>query len=127
MDAAAATQEAFHSLWQRYRVLPERYDLARSLVHASSSYYPLRPELAESTYALYAATSEPRYLRMGAEMVDSLNAVCRTPAGFAAIRSVTTLQQAREPPSPSQAELRAPPRPAPPRPARDPARSLRRK
>ena len=47
--SAAATQEAFHSLWTRFRVLPERYDVGRSAVHASMSYYPLRPELAEST------------------------------------------------------------------------------
>ena len=82
---AAETQEAFHSLWVRFKVLPERYDVKRATVHSSMSYYPLRPELAESTYALYRATGDHRYLRMGAEMVASLNSVARTPVGAPAI------------------------------------------
>lgn len=49
VSAAAATQEAFHSLWTRFKVLPERYDVGRAVVHSGMSYYPLRPELAEST------------------------------------------------------------------------------
>jgi len=50
--------------------------------------YPLRPELAESCYALYRATADPAYLRMGAEMVRSLNSLARVDGGFAAISSV---------------------------------------
>ena len=49
VSAAAATQEAFHSLWTRFKVLPERYDVGRAALHGSMAYYPLRPELAEST------------------------------------------------------------------------------
>jgi hypothetical protein len=52
------------------------------------AYYPLRPELAESTYALYRATGSDRYLEMGREMVISLNQIARTPSGFAAVKSV---------------------------------------
>lgn len=92
VSAAAVTQDAFHSLWRRFRVLPERYDVGRSAVLTHMAYYPLRPELAESTYALYRATGSDRYLEMGAEMVASLNAVARTPAGFAAIKSVLDLK-----------------------------------
>jgi hypothetical protein len=77
-----------HSLWSRFRVLPERYDVARAAVHSSMAYYPLRPELAESTYALYRATGSDRYLEMGREMVISLNQIARTPSGFAAVKSV---------------------------------------
>lgn len=97
--AAASTHEVFHSLWARYTVLPERYDVARSAVHSTMAYYPLRPELAESCYALSQATGEPRYLEMGAEMVRSLNAVARAPAGFAAIKSVVNMQQEDHTPS----------------------------
>ena len=55
--------------------------------------YPLRPELAESCYALYRATRSDFYLQAGAVMVASLNSVARTEAGFASIRSVATLEQ----------------------------------
>ena len=99
VTAAAATHDAFYSLWTKYRVLPERYDVNKGAVHASMAYYPLRPELAESTYALYRATGSSRYLDMGAAMVRSLNAVARTPVGFAAIKSVLDLTQEDHTPS----------------------------
>ena len=34
--------------------------------------YPLRPEMAESTYALYRATRDPFYLHVGAELVEDI-------------------------------------------------------
>lgn len=40
-------------------------------------YYPLRPELAESTYHLYRATKNPFYLHVGREILDSLNTMTR--------------------------------------------------
>ena len=36
-------------------------------------FYPLRPELAESTYLLYRATKNPFYLHVGKEILDSIN------------------------------------------------------
>lgn len=54
------------------------------------SYYPLRPELPESTYALYRATGSATYLLMGEEMVRSLNAVARNANGFAVSIVATT-------------------------------------
>ena len=73
-------------------MLPERYDVHRAALHGSMVGYPLRPELAESCYALYQATGEAQYLRMGAEMVASLNAHARTKHGFASIRSVVDMR-----------------------------------
>ena len=63
------------------------------------SYYPLRPELSESTYALYRATGSSRYLAMGEEMVQSLNMVARNSNGFAGIKSVINMQQEDHTPS----------------------------
>ena len=34
--------------------------------------YPLRPELAETTYTLYRATQDPFYLHVGARMIDDI-------------------------------------------------------
>ncbi|EOD15597.1 hypothetical protein EMIHUDRAFT_245655 [Emiliania huxleyi CCMP1516] len=65
---AAATFEAFHSLWRKFNALPERFDVDRGKLHDTLAYYPLRPELAESCYALYHATRDARYLQIGAEM-----------------------------------------------------------
>ena len=49
---------------------------------------PLRPELAESTYALYRATRDPYYLRQGETMLQSLNGAPRVPGGFASVKDV---------------------------------------
>ena len=51
---------------------------------------PLRPELAESTYALYRATRDPYYLRQGETMLQSLNGAPRVPGGFASVKDVKT-------------------------------------
>ena len=93
VDEAAESFASYYELWRRYRVLPERYDLQRHVVHPHAAAYPLRPELAESCYALYRATQSATYLRAGAAMVESLNSVARTEAGFASIKSVQTLDQ----------------------------------
>ena len=59
----------------------------------------MRPELSESTYALFRATGANRYLAMGEEMVRSLNELARNPNGFAGIKSVINLQQEDHTPS----------------------------
>ena len=38
-----------------------------------SRFYPLRPELVESTYLLYRATKNPFYLHVGRDILYSLN------------------------------------------------------
>ncbi|KAJ7945915.1 alpha-1,2-Mannosidase [Quillaja saponaria] len=43
-------------MWMRFGVLPERYLLDYQTLHPTGKYYPLRPELAESTFYLYQAT-----------------------------------------------------------------------
>ncbi|OEL20959.1 Alpha-mannosidase I MNS5 [Dichanthelium oligosanthes] len=57
-DVAAAnlSHREFYNVWQRFGVLPERYLLEYGILHPTEKYYPLRPELAESTFYLYQAT-----------------------------------------------------------------------
>ncbi|GER35738.1 Mannosyl-oligosaccharide 1,2-alpha-mannosidase IA, partial [Striga asiatica] len=49
--------------------------------------YPLRPELIESTYWLYKATRNPRYLDVGREMLASLQ-LTRCRCGYCHISDV---------------------------------------
>ncbi|KAL0440841.1 UNVERIFIED_CONTAM: Alpha-mannosidase I MNS5 [Sesamum radiatum] len=69
-----------------------RYLLDRQMLHPTEKYYPLRPELAESTFYLYQATKDPWYLEVGESIVDSLNLHTRVEGGFASIRDVTTME-----------------------------------
>ncbi len=88
VEEAIETHDAFFSLWTQFGFLPESYLLASRTVHPSMKYYPLRPELAESTYALYRATRDPYYLQQGAQMLKSLNGAARVPGGFASVKDV---------------------------------------
>ncbi|KAK1592833.1 hypothetical protein Q3G72_031139 [Acer saccharum] len=59
----------------------------REFQHGQKS-YPLRPELIESTYWLYKATRDPRYLAAGRDMISSLQFGARCPCGYCHISDV---------------------------------------
>lgn len=93
-DVAAANsshREFFH-VWKKFGVLPERYLVDLLMLHPTEKYYPLRPELAESTFYLYQATKDPWYLEVGESIMSSLNLYTRVEGGFASIRDVTTME-----------------------------------
>ncbi|RWW11041.1 hypothetical protein GW17_00025374 [Ensete ventricosum] len=54
--AANSSHREFFYVWDKFGVLPERYLLDHGMLHPTEKYYPLRPELAESTFYLYQAT-----------------------------------------------------------------------
>ncbi|KAJ6339866.1 hypothetical protein OIU77_007750 [Salix suchowensis] len=86
----------FVYVWKKFGVLPERYLLDHQMLHPTEKYYPLRPELAESTFYLYQATKgwqpDPWYMEVGETIVNSLNSYTKVEGGFASIRDVTTMQ-----------------------------------
>ncbi|PSS07817.1 Alpha-mannosidase [Actinidia chinensis var. chinensis] len=92
ITAANSSHREFFSIWEKFGVLPERYLLDRQMLHPTEKYYPLRPELAESTFYLYHATKDPWYLEVGESIVDSLNLYAKVEGGFASIRDVTTME-----------------------------------
>ncbi len=58
--------------------------------------YPLRPEIVESAYYLHQYTRDPAYLRMGETMFEDFVRHCRTEAGYASLKDVTTKEKADE-------------------------------
>ncbi|XP_055826499.1 alpha-mannosidase I MNS5 isoform X1 [Solanum dulcamara] len=92
IEAANSSHREFFKVWKKYGVLPERYLLDHQMLHPTEKYYPLRPELAESTFYLYQATKDPWYMEVGESIMNSLNAHTRVKGGFASIRDVTTMQ-----------------------------------
>eukprot|EP00250_Pteridium_aquilinum_P006108 c16090_g1_i1 orf=265-1992(-) len=90
--AANATHREFFTVWEKYGVMPERYLLDRGTIHPTERYYPLRPELAESTFYLYQATKDPWYLDVGERLLTSLNDLTRVDGGYASVRDVTTME-----------------------------------
>ena len=51
---------------------------------------PLRPEMAESTLALFRATGATRYLRAGADLLRALQKKSKVPCGYASVGDVST-------------------------------------
>ncbi|KAJ7956280.1 alpha-1,2-Mannosidase [Quillaja saponaria] len=90
--AANSSHREFFHVWKTFGVLPERYLLDHQMLHPTEKYYPLRPELAESTFYLYQATKDPWYIEVGESIVNSLNLYTKVEGGFASIRDVTTMQ-----------------------------------
>ncbi|XP_042474145.1 alpha-mannosidase I MNS5-like isoform X3 [Zingiber officinale] len=92
ISSANSSHREFFHVWEKFGVLPERYLLDHNMLHPTEKYYPLRPELAESTFYLYQATKDPWYMEVGERMIDSLNFYARVDGGFASIRDVSTMQ-----------------------------------
>lgn len=88
VDPAIRTHAAFYSVWRRYGFTPEGFNLATLSVQHGQKSYPLRPELVESTYWLYKATRDPRYLDVGRDIVSSLQYGARCPCGYCHITDV---------------------------------------
>jgi mannosidase alpha-like ER degradation enhancer 1 len=51
LEEAICTHAVYYSIWRRYNALPERFDWNTKTPNVK--FYPLRPELVESTYLLY--------------------------------------------------------------------------
>ncbi|KAL5034787.1 hypothetical protein RTP6_002580 [Batrachochytrium dendrobatidis] len=80
----------YYTIWRKYGALPERFNM--NLRDIDIGVYPLRPELIESTYALYQATKDPFYLHVGETILADLNMTTRTRCGFASLENIQTAE-----------------------------------
>lgn len=86
IEEAICAHALYYSIWRRFGALPERFNWQR--VSPDLAFYPLRPELIESTYLLYQATKNPFYLHVGQEIIESLNKYSKAKCGYATIHNV---------------------------------------
>ena len=77
VEAAACTHAVHAALWQRFGLMPERFDWSVRDAVRGVSFYPLRPEFAEVTYWLYRATRHPHYLWLGRRILRNLERFTR--------------------------------------------------
>jgi len=94
LERAKALQESCFKMWNLVGIEPEMLDY--STMKITNPYYALRPENIESAFYLYQFTNDDRYLEMGKTMFDNIVRHCKTDVGFAAIKDVTTMEQADE-------------------------------
>lgn len=88
MEEAICSHALYYAIWRRYNALPERYNW--QLRAPDVRFYPLRPELIESTYFLYRATKNPFYLHVGRDILESINAHTKERCGYCTIHDVHT-------------------------------------
>ena len=60
LEEAICTHALYYSIWRRYEAMPERFDWNHKAPNVH--FYPLRPELVESTYLLYQVSRAMFYM-----------------------------------------------------------------
>nr|XP_019608827.1 PREDICTED: ER degradation-enhancing alpha-mannosidase-like protein 1 [Rhinolophus sinicus] len=86
VEDAICLHAFYYAIWKRYGALPERYNW--QLQAPDVLFYPLRPELVESTYLLYQATKNPFYLHVGMDILQSLEKYTKVKCGYATLHHV---------------------------------------
>ncbi|XP_060555777.1 ER degradation-enhancing alpha-mannosidase-like protein 1 [Ruditapes philippinarum] len=88
IEEAICSHAIYYAIWRKYESLPERYNW--NLRAPDILFYPLRPELVESTYFLYQATKNPFYLHVGRDIYNSINEHAKAECGYGTIHDVNT-------------------------------------
>ncbi|MGN6112223.1 MAG: glycoside hydrolase family 47 protein [Luteimonas sp.] len=88
----ARLEDSSFAMWQVHGIEPEAWDYRKGEVTAAG--YPLRPEIVESAWYLYRATGDAKWRDMGRTMFGDFVRYTRTDAGYAALKSVVTKEQA---------------------------------
>ncbi|XP_052083872.1 ER degradation-enhancing alpha-mannosidase-like protein 1 isoform X1 [Mytilus californianus] len=88
IEEAICSHALFYFIWKKYGFLPERYNW--NLRVPEVMFYPLRPELIESTYFLYQATKNPFYLHVGKEILQNINTYAKAECGYCTVHDVNT-------------------------------------
>ena len=91
LNRARHLQDSSYKMWDLYGIEPEVLDYKTMKVEYPG--YELRPEIVESTYYLWHYTQDPVYRAHARKMFDEFVKYCRTPHGYAALKSVITKQQ----------------------------------
>ncbi|XP_076125465.1 ER degradation-enhancing alpha-mannosidase-like protein 1 [Alosa pseudoharengus] len=86
VENAICLHAFYYAIWKRFGALPERYNW--QLQAPDVLFYPLRPELVESTYLLYQATKNPFYLHVGMDILQSLEKNTKVKCGYATLHHV---------------------------------------
>jgi len=90
LDIAISHHASYYALWARFHAMPERFNWQAKA--AEVKFYPLRPELAESTYHLYRVTKDPFYLEVGRQILCDIERFMKVECGYATMHSVATLE-----------------------------------
>jgi mannosidase alpha-like ER degradation enhancer 2 len=89
ISTARNIQSGNYYMWTHFNIEPEEFNFRTDSVLYPE--YPLRPENIESCFYLYRITKNHEYLHMGRRMITDILKICKTEAGYAAMKDVRTL------------------------------------
>ena len=100
-NSAARLLNNFYAVWDDIGFLPEEFDQAAWLSNQviNNSWYPLRPELIESTYFHYRSTADRSWLTAGSLFLDNIEVNTRTECGHASISNIGSMEMTNSMPS----------------------------
>eukprot|EP00004_Rigifila_ramosa_P024792 TRINITY_DN7277_c0_g1_i1.p1 TRINITY_DN7277_c0_g1~~TRINITY_DN7277_c0_g1_i1.p1 ORF type:complete len:514 (-),score=124.99 TRINITY_DN7277_c0_g1_i1:9-1427(-) len=83
LASAETAVRVYSAIWQHFRGLPAVFDVQTTDIYPGGGHYPLRPELAESLFYVFAATKNPLYPLLASDILGDLDAIARQECGFA--------------------------------------------
>ncbi|GJQ08400.1 hypothetical protein GpartN1_g191.t1 [Galdieria partita] len=88
MNTASRSHKAFCSIFAKFGMLPEAFNIKKLAPVKGFGGYPLRPELFESNFYLFWATGDPALLSITRNAIWSLENLTKTSCGYSSIRDV---------------------------------------
>ena len=88
---AAKNQDSWDKLWDKYHMLPERYNYATGEI--INPRYTLNPENMESAYYLYNFTKDEKYKKRILKYYRDIYNYCRTDVAYTTINDVRTKEK----------------------------------
>ena len=91
INRAQNLEASCYKMWNLVEIEPELINY--KTMEITYPQYVLRPEIIESAYYLYHYTRDEKYLEMGKIFLNDIIKYCRTPVGFASLKSVITKEK----------------------------------
>ncbi|MFZ0453377.1 MAG: glycoside hydrolase family 47 protein [Ignavibacteriaceae bacterium] len=91
INRAKKLEASCYKMWNLEGIEPELINYKK--MEITYPQYVLRPEIIESAYYLYHYTHDEKYLEMGITFLNNIVKYCRTPVGFASLKSVITKEK----------------------------------
>jgi ER degradation enhancer, mannosidase alpha-like 2 len=91
LNRSQKLEASCYRMWNLEGIEPEL--LNYKTMEITYPQYVLRPEIIESAYYLYHYTQDEKYLKMGETFLNNIVKYCKTPVGFASLKSVVTKEK----------------------------------
>jgi mannosidase alpha-like ER degradation enhancer 2 len=95
LSSSSQLLNAFYAVWNDMGLFPEEFDYSNWMKGSpippkSNFFYPLRPEIIESTYHHYRSSGDQSWLLAGVDFMDAIESKTRVECGFAGVSNLAS-------------------------------------